>query len=161
MDVNYVNPFIESVENAFETMVGVKAEREEIFLKGDTLTSGDITGVIGFAEKNLTGSVSLSFASSTALFVYNTMTGENLTTLSRNVQDLIGELTNIVAGGAKTIMARDGMSFHISIPSVVVGKHKISHKGAMPVLAVPFRVEKRRFILEVTMQFLNPSARSA
>lgn len=152
MNVNFINPFIVSFENAIEMMLGVATERDAPYLKGDVLTDGDVTGVIGFAEKNVTGSVSLSFPEASALYVYHKLTGENIFQVTRDVQDSIGELTNIVAGGAKTALASDGITFHIGIPSVIVGKHKISHSGNTPVVAVPFRVENRKLIMEISMK---------
>lgn len=152
MDVKFFNPFIASLNNAMEMMLGVTPERESIYVKDDTLTTGDITGVIGFADQNITGSISLSFPEATALYVYNQMTGEHILQITRNVQDSIGELANIVAGGAKTILSQEGISFHISVPSVIVGKHKISHRVNTPIIAVPFTIDKRRFVMEVTMK---------
>lgn len=135
-----------------EMMLGITPERDAPYLKGDVLTDGDVTGVIGFAEKNLTGSVSLSFPEASALFVYHKLTGENIFHVTREVQDSIGELTNIVAGGAKTSLASEGITFHIGIPSVIVGQHKISHRVDTPVVAVPFRIENRKLIMEISMK---------
>ncbi|MBD3166849.1 chemotaxis protein CheX, partial [bacterium] len=129
MDVKYINPFIQSLMNTVEMMLGVTPAMQAPYVKEDKVTQGDITGIIGFAERNITGSVALSFPSVTALNVYEMMTGEAVTEINRDVQDSIGELANIVAGGAKTELAKMGLSFHISIPSVIVGKnHAITHK---------------------------------
>jgi chemotaxis protein CheX len=155
MDVKYINPFITALNNTFEMMLGSLPERDGIYLKDDALTSGDITGVIGFAEKNITGTVSLSFPEATALHLYHLMTGENVFQITRNVQDSIGELANIVAGGAKTILSESGFTFHISIPSVIIGQHKISHKVNTPVIAVPFNLDRRHFVMEVSMKIVE------
>jgi len=79
--------------------------------------------------------------------------GENRTELNQDVHDLIGELTNIVAGGAKQSLAKKNMSFHISIPTIVVGKnHSLRHQVNIPVIAVPFTLDDDPFVLEVSMK---------
>ncbi len=155
MDVRYVNPFINSVINTVETMVGTTPEPKPPYVKKDQMTQGDITGIIGFAEKNISGSIALSFPEDAALKIYNAITGENIISISKDVEDSIGELTNIVAGGAKTVLAEEGLSFNISIPSVIVGKnHTISHKADSPVIVIPFALVKNRFSMEITMKII-------
>jgi chemotaxis protein CheX len=153
MDVKYINPFVESLINTLEMMMGMTPEPGSPYVKGDAITQGDITGVIGFAEKNITGAVVLSFPENAALKLYEALTGEAVSNLSRDVEDSIGELTNIVAGGAKTVLAKDGFSFHISIPSVIVGKnHSISHTVETPIVVIPFSYEDLVFSMEVSMK---------
>ncbi len=153
MDVKYINPFISSLNNAAEMMIGIKPVRGKPFVKNNQLTTGDITGIIGFAEKNITGSVALSFPAESAYMVFEKMTGEQVSSINRDVQDSIGELANIVAGGAKTSLAEEGLSFHISIPSVVVGhEHAISHKSDTSVVVIPFTLDGLEFVMEVSMK---------
>jgi chemotaxis protein CheX len=155
-NVEVINPFVNAVFSTFETMIGKCPTRESPYLKDNARAQGDVTGVIGFAEKNLQGSVALSFPSVTAIKVYNAVMGENVYRLTRDVQDLVGELTNIVAGGAKQVFAEKDLSFHISIPTIVVGKdHSIRHQLNIPVLVVPFMLEGDPFILEVTLKLAN------
>lgn len=153
MNVELINPFIKSVYNCMETMVGIAPVRLAPFLKENALAQGDITGIIGFAEKNVFGSVSLSFPSKTALSIYNRTMNETETRLTREVQDLTGELANIVVGGAKKEFAKSGLTFHISIPTIVVGKnHTIHHQIDTPVIVIPFKMDEDEFMLEVTMK---------
>jgi chemotaxis protein CheX len=153
MDVKYINPFIDSVINTLSMFMGKNPEPKTPFVKGEALTQGDITGVIGFAEKNITGSVVLSFPENTALTLYASMTGDELGRINREVEDSIGEITNIVAGGAKTELSKEGLSFHISIPSVIVGKnHSISHTIETPIVVIPFTVGELKFSMEVSMK---------
>lgn len=159
MDVQYINPFITAVISTMEMMVGINPTRKTPYLKEGNLTEGDITGLIGFAERNITGSVALSFPQATAFRVYTAMTGESVSSMNQKVQDCIGELANIVAGGAKTELAAVGLSFHISIPTVIVGnKYLISHKVDTPVVVIPFALDNDSFIMEVTMR-ITPATR--
>lgn len=153
MDVRYINPFVDSTINTIEMMMGLNPVPKPPYTKSDMITQGDISGIIGFAEKNITGSVVLSFPEDTALKLYAAMTGEDVFRISRDVEDSIGELTNIVAGGAKTVLAEEGLSFNISIPSVIVGKnHTITSKLDEPIIVIPFQLDKYRFVMEVSMK---------
>ncbi|MDP8208521.1 MAG: chemotaxis protein CheX [Candidatus Electryonea clarkiae] len=153
MNVKYVNPFISSVMNTMEMMVGMTPERQTPYVKDNILTQGDITGIIGFAESKVTGSIALSFPQETALEVYKMMTGETAHNLNSNVQNMIGELANIIAGGAKTTLAEEGLTFHVSIPSVIVGKnHKVSHNLNVPAVVIPFTMGNFSFLVEVSIE---------
>lgn len=155
MKVEYINPFINSVNNTIETMLGVKAERSAPFVKDNLLARGDVSGLIGFADKNISGSVALSFPTGTALKIYRMMMGETVFKINSDVQDTVGELTNIVCGGAKQEFAKIGLSFHISIPSIIVGKgHQITHKQHTPVVVIPFSIEQSPFAMEITMKII-------
>jgi len=156
METQLLNPFINSLINTFEMMMAMHPEPKDAQAKGNDTTHGDITGIVGFAEKNVIGSVAISFPMDVAIRLYNAMTGEAVSEISRDVEDSIGELCNIVAGGAKTVFAAQGLTFHISIPSVIVGrKHSITHKIETPVFVVPFGLEGMEFIMEISMKILD------
>jgi len=156
MKVEYINPFIEAVNNMMQTMMGVTPQRLNLSIKTEALTTGDVSGIIGFADKNITGAVALTFPIETVLKIYELMMGEKILTLTPEVQDTVGEMANIVAGGAKRTFAENGMPFHISIPSVITGRnHAIFHKIGTPVVVVPFLVEGLPFNMEVSMKVDN------
>ena len=153
MNAKLINPYIISVFNCLETMLGVQPQRQTPYLKDNSLTQGDVTGVIGFADKYVIGSVALSFPTETILSIYNRLLDEAETRLTHQVQDLVGELTNIIAGGAKKGFFQDGISFQISIPAVIVGRNQtIYYQLNTPAIAIPFLLDGSPFILEVTMK---------
>lgn len=156
MDVKYINPFINSVVNTMETMVGVSPDRLAPFVKEHCNAKGDVSGIIGFASKTIVGSVALTFPQETARKIYESMMGEPASRINEDVQDTVGELTNIVAGAAKEEFSGIGISYHISIPTVVTGaNHKISHKGSTPVVVIPFKVFNLTFYMEISIKLIN------
>ncbi len=154
MDVKYINPFINSSIHTMETMLGLKPDRLPPHLKVDADAQGDISGIIGFADKSLSGAVALSFPMETALRIYEMMMGESVSRINSDVEDCIGELANIVTGTAKSEFYNMNVTFHISIPTVVVGKdHRITHRAGTPVVVIPFNMEGGlEFTLEVSMK---------
>jgi chemotaxis protein CheX len=153
MDIRFVNPFVIAVSNTLTTMLGKTPQRLAPVIKKDNFAQGDISGIIGFAGKVVHGSVALSFPEATALKIYEMMVGEVQPKINTDIQDTVGELVNIVAGGAKTDFDREGLDFHISIPTVVVGKnHTIVHKGSSPVVVIPFQLESLPFSMEICLK---------
>jgi len=153
MDVKYINPFIASLNNTMETMLEVSPDRNQPFLKSNNKAGGDVSGIIGFASEEVVGSVALTFPEKAVLKVYELMMGETVSTINEDVQDTVGELANIVAGGAKEEFGTMGIAYHISIPTVVMGKnHTISHKGGIPVVVIPFDINGLPFYMEVSMK---------
>ncbi len=153
MKIDYINPFNNAVFNALDTMVGIKVVRKKPYLKKDKTTTGDITGVIGLADAKMTGSIALSFPKTSVFKIYEAMIGDPIHELTDEVQDMVGELANIVAGGAKTEFQELGLSYQISIPMVVTGEnHIIKHKFENPIIAIPFQWENNPFTLEISIR---------
>jgi len=153
MKANIINPFLTSVRNVMETMLHVKIEQSIPYAKTNNLASGDISGIISFTEKNCVGAVALSFPKTTALNVYNLFSGEYSDRLGMDVQDAVGEMANMVAGGAKTEFSKHGLTFHLSIPTIVVGQnHSINHMPDTPVIVIPMSLNGNSFNLEVSMK---------
>ncbi len=153
MDIKYIDPFVDAVCHTMTTMLGDTPKRKEVQMKDDNRAYGDISGIIGFASKNICGSVALTFPTETAVKCYNMMVGDNIDKITDDVRDTVGELTNIVAGGAKKIYAEQGLSFDISIPTIVLGKnHILSHKGGTPVSNVPFTIGDYPFVMEISIK---------
>ena len=83
--------------------------------------------------------------------IYAGMVGQEATELDEDVRDAVGEIANMIAGGAKATLSKDGYNFRIAIPSIVVGAgHTIEHKGKGPCLVVPFDLDGETFWLEVS-----------
>jgi len=153
MKIEFINPFIDAVNNALETMVGILPSRLKPFIKKGRSTIGDVTGLIGFAEKRISGSVSMSFTFKSISIIYEKMMGCVPESMDGEVEDLVGEITNIVAGGAKTSFAELGYPFNITLPIVVSGKdHTIKHKHDTPIIVIPFNIDDNLFTMEISLQ---------
>ena len=119
MKVEYINPFITSLINTFDTMVGCKVRREDIRLKEDNNPKHEVSGVIGLSG-NAKGTVVLSISKDVALKAASAMLMEEMTELNGEVVDAVGELTNMVAGRAKAELQEYSLS--VSLPNVVTGR---------------------------------------
>jgi chemotaxis protein CheX len=123
IDVNLLNPFIHATLDCLKTMAKVKPERRRVFVKTDPLMHGDIAGIIGMT-KGITGSCVVSFPRALAAQIVGRLMGDDPKNLDPSmVNDGIGEIANMVAGGAKREFATQGLyRFDISTPTIVSGE---------------------------------------
>lgn len=151
MKAEILNPFIQSTMEVLTTMARVQPRRGTPRLKGREDVSYDISGVVGLTG-NVQGFVVLSFRESAALHVVGAFLGEASRSLDDGVRDAVGELANIIAGGAKRSLAESGYDLKISIPSVIVGQdHTISRPTGVPCFEIPFETDAGPFSVELCL----------
>lgn len=139
------------MSNVLVTMAKLKPEADGAKLKNNNLPSGDITGFIPMSSPQAVGSLALSFSEKVILHIAKNMLGETYTRIDDEIADLVGELTNMVTGGAKALLDEKGFDFDMSTPTVIRGKgQQISHIGNIgSVIIIPFSTEVGDFYVEV------------
>ncbi|GGA96937.1 chemotaxis protein CheX [Agarivorans gilvus] len=139
MDVNFVNPFLKSLLNVLSTMAQLELKPGKPGLKKDEIARGDVSGLIGMVGPQTKGSLSISFDKGLAIEIMRRMLGEAPDSINEEVTDMVGEITNMVTGGAKRLLADDGYDFDMATPVVVSGpSHTITHKTEGPKVLIPF-----------------------
>ena len=147
MRAEYINPFINSLSNVFDTMLGCKVHRGTISLKNDTTPGYEISGIIGLSGKAI-GTVVLSFSEPVALKAASTMLMDEMTEVNGEVVDAVGELTNVVAGAAKAKLEEYELS--ASLPNVITGRdHNVRFPSDVTPICVPFETDWGPLTLEV------------
>lgn len=150
MNVEFVNPFLNSLLNVLSTMAMLELKPGKPKLKADEVARGDISGLIGMVSEQTKGSFSISFEESLALEIMHRMLGERPEKLNEDVSDMVGEITNMVTGGAKKLLAEKGYEFNMATPIVVSGKdHTIAHKSDGPKIVMPFETEYGKANIEI------------
>lgn len=153
MNVEFVNPFLESIVKVVQTMANTEARPGKPFLKTENSARGDVSAVIGLVGAKAKGSLAISFTEKAILHIASQMLGEVISTIEDGAADCVGEITNMVTGGAKRILAEKGFTFEMAIPSTVVGKnHTIIHKTSGRVVCVPFDTDAGNFFVEVCFE---------
>jgi chemotaxis protein CheX len=151
MNVEYVNPFLSSLVNVLSTMANMTIVPGQPRIKKDEVARGDVSGLIGMIGPQTKGSFSVSFEESLALEIMQRMLGERPKTINEEVTDMVGEITNMVTGGAKRILGEKGYEFSMATPVVVSGKgHTITHKCDGPKILMPFDSEVGKVHIEVS-----------
>ncbi|GAB3037316.1 chemotaxis protein CheX [Bowmanella dokdonensis] len=150
MNVEFINPFIASLINVLETMAQTKLQPGKPKKKADEVARGDVSGLIGMVGPQVKGSFSISFDESLALEIMHRMLGEKPAKIDAEVTDMVGEITNMVTGGAKLELAKKGYDFDMATPIVVSGRqHTITHKVDGPKIVLPFTNEAGNASLEI------------
>jgi len=151
MRVEYINPFIASLSNAFRTMLDCEVKRVAVFLKDSKSPKYDppheVSGVIGLSGTAV-GTVVLSLSRNVALQAASVMLAYQVEEINADVIDAVGELTNMVAGAAKAQLEQHKLM--VSLPSVIVGKgHEVRFPSDVTPICVQFQTPWGPLALEV------------
>lgn len=147
MDPTLITPFMESIQNVFSMMLQLPVTFGEPVVKTESASAYDVSGIIGMSG-DVTGSVVLSFPKETAERVVAIFTGEELPVEHEDFADAIGELVNMVSGGAKGMFQKKHSA--ITVPSVVIGKHHtVSRPKGVPCISIPCETDCGVLSIEV------------
>ncbi len=140
---SFTQDFIEVTIEVLFTMTGLDVESSGFYeIEGhsqglDVTSCMDITGILGFSGGRR-GSVLLTFKEETALKAVGGMLGMEFKEIDYYVRDGVGELVNMIAGGAKAKLQPKGLDFELSIPNTISGP---AHKLSAPDSAVRTRLD--------------------
>jgi chemotaxis protein CheX len=152
VSVEVINPFIHSTVNALETMAFVKPVIGKPHLKADQSPVCDVSGSIGISGET-TGTINVNFGRVSICSIVSNMLGETHEKIDETVTDAVGEIANMIAGGAKGEMQAKGMNFTIALPNVTVGA---GHEHAFPhdvtTIVIPFTTDQGEFTVEVCLK---------
>ena len=152
MNVEFINPFLESTIKVIETMAFTKVTAGKPTVKQGNKSWGEVSGIIGLASESLSGNLILSFDKASILGIVGGMLGEEITGITPDVVDAVGELTNMISGGAKAMLSQKGHKFEMASPIMLVGKNvEISQLSKGPVVSIPFKTDKGEFVAEATL----------
>jgi chemotaxis protein CheX len=150
VDSSYILPFVKSIQNVFDTMLHLPVQVGSPTMKKTGDLSFDVSGIIGMSG-DLEGAVILSFPTGTAERVIKLLTGMELSHDHADFADAIGELVNMVTGGAKAQF--HGKSVSISCPSVIIGtNHVISGRKDAACISLPCNSDCGEFSIEVLIR---------
>ena len=158
MDVHHINAFLEATQAVFETMIRMPVTFEKPLL-GSGKANYDVSGVIGLSG-DVVGSVIVGFSKESAVKIASALAGCPLEIGTADFADAIGEIANMIAGGAKAKF--DGQSVSIGCPSVVVAaSHQISSPSGTASICLSCVTSAGRFVIDVTIQtnIRKPSVR--
>ena len=99
-------------------MLNCTVTRGELRLKDNHQPEFEITGIVGLSGK-AAGTVVLSLSREVAFAATEAFLGDKPTDISADVVDAVGEITNMIAGGAKAQLEKFAMS--LGLPTVVAG----------------------------------------
>ncbi len=147
-DIEIAKPFIEATQNILTSMAMLESNPGKPYVKKEKAAKGDVSAIIGITgERN--GTFAISFSKTCAVQIVKRMLGDDIEDIINDVQDAVGEISNMISGHARLGLANMGLKLQGSTPSVVMGdNHMISHMTKAAVVAIPFETEFGSFVVE-------------
>lgn len=150
LDLVIIHALLESLFTIFSTMVRLEIEPGVPMPKQCNMAKGDVSSLIGMNAEGACGSVSLSFPLSAIREISHSLFGHKIENIDNEAADLVGELTNMLVGGAKRILSERGHDFDMQTPQLLLGDgHDILHHYAGQTVLLPVKVNQNEFYLEL------------
>jgi chemotaxis protein CheX len=147
MKAECINPFLASTVSTFKTMLGCVLTREAPYVKNGSQPEHEVSGVIGLSGK-AQGTVVVGLGHEAAIRATEALLQERPPEINGDVVDAIGELANIIAGGAKAQL--EHLELSVSLPSVITGKnHCIEFPTKATTICIPFNSDWGPITVEV------------
>ena len=147
MKAEHLNPFLNATVEVFSTMLNCELKRGTLGLNAAFQPAHEVSGVIGLSGK-ASGTVIVSVDREVAICVTEQMLGERPDDLNADVMDAIGEITNMVAGRAKTELA--SLDMNLALPTVITGKNHVIRFGSLAkTISIPYSCAWGELTVEV------------
>lgn len=142
---------IESAKEIFSAMVMM-----EITVAGELLTetmvfADSISGVVGLAGK-YQGVLAIHLPNSVAMAITGSFLGMEIEEINEDVEDAVGELANMLAGGIKTVLSDKGKDIALSIPTIISGReYDFQSTKEAESFIIPFSSSSGEFMIELQL----------
>lgn len=149
-----VPEFCESMRQTFETMVFLPVECGDPEPIADGGPLSDISATIGLTGSEFSGILALAFTLEVSEAVFRSMmmmeAGDPVE--KAELKDAVGELANMVAGGAKATLQNGGMDCALGLPTVISGdSHQLQSPADAAVCLVPVSTDKGKFYMRIAV----------
>lgn len=155
MQAVIVNPFLEATMNVFSQMFKVEATPGTPHLvQAFGHHRWEVSGVISFIGSH-TGVVVIRLPHVLAdkLLSRSGLHFNDAKQRDYMINEIVGEITNIIAGNAAGPLSQGGIDLDISPPIVVQGKnHRIHWPNHAPIIGMPFTTSIGPFTVDVSMK---------
>ncbi|HCY86253.1 MAG TPA: hypothetical protein DHV36_14055 [Desulfobacteraceae bacterium] len=151
MDVKYINPFIAASMDVFSTFAGVKSRPGRPSVRLSPLTSKDVNGFITLNGHGINGYFIINFSTG---FLTEILAGifDHTSASEEEINDLAGELTNMITGSAKAELSKRGYFFDVAVPRISHTTPEIpGYMKKKPIIIVPFDTKAGKFHIEASL----------
>lgn len=160
MDTSYITAFVRSVQDVATTMLDLTVEIGTPRMHDSSAAGYDVSAIIGLSG-DCVGSVAICFSTQTAAAMVGKFVGMEISPESPDFTDGVGELANMITGGAKSKFSGD-KSISISCPSVILGVgHRVFQQKDMPVIEIPTSTACGPLLIVVAIRSVEKAAARA
>ncbi len=149
-DIIIIHALMDSLFTIFSTMMNTRIQAGIPVPKSETKAMGEVSALIGMKASGASGSVAITLPMPALSEISKKLLGHEITDADKDAADLAGELTNMLVGGAKRILAEKGHDFDMQVPQVLTGEgHAIEHHHSGQTVLLPIKVGQSEFYVEL------------
>ena len=152
MSTEIQNAIEQSVLKIIGTLSGETPHRKEALVRGESLTKGSVTALIGMAGENVSGNLAISFDTGSITFIVGKMLLESFDSVTSDVIDAAGEICNMLAGDIKRSLSEVGYEFEMARPTMVVGQQRVDQLSSSRVITLTFTLGSNMFWVDSTIK---------
>ncbi|MEW6368637.1 MAG: chemotaxis protein CheX [Acidobacteriota bacterium] len=147
-----IRNLIEATREVFGKMITIPLGEDPTFETEAEARRCEIVGMVSLAGRSM-GVVSLHCSPRLGLLIASNLLGSPVTEVGEELEDAVGEVTNMVAGNFKTRMSQEGEMFDLSVPTVIMGKDfSVKTMTGAPTLVLGFRWESEKLLVRLNMR---------
>ncbi|MCP4023318.1 MAG: hypothetical protein GY729_15850 [Desulfobacteraceae bacterium] len=152
MDVKYINPFINASINVFKTFAQITPVPGKASVRIAPSGKGEIKSFIGLNGHGVNGYFIINFSQDCLNDIFKALFGEAESANLEELDDIAGELTNMISGGAKAELSEKGFFFDVAVPQISRKIPKIpANLKKTPIIVVPFETGSGSFLIEASL----------
>ena len=153
MDVNHVNPFVESFVTVMPQLGFSTVEKGKLSVKGKNLVESGVivvVGIVGAIKGNIVYAMNMENAKKIASIM---MMGAPVNDLDEIAKSALAELTNMLTANAATCFSTLGIAIDISTPTLLYGNDISLNMSSTQVLCIQLLADN--IPIEVNIAFEN------
>jgi len=155
-NMDILNPFILSVQEILSMMAMLELEIVDTYLSTTPFHYADISGIMALAGEQK-GIIMVSFFEHLSNRIISSIMGLPIEQISEDEQhDGVGELVNMIAGGAKARLGDSDWNFLLSAPTVITGnQHRVIQQKDVPCVVIVLSVDGENFAIQICLNLLS------
>jgi chemotaxis protein CheX len=147
-----LEPFIEATRTALGEMAGTEVVVQAVYQTSTPRAWGDLAAVVGLRSAT-DATLVLSFPTRTAAALAGRILAGVTQDVDENlIRDCLGEIANVVAGQAKTMLAGGPYRFAFALPRVIDDAQEWPPPQGLDCLVVAFQSDPGEFVLQLYLK---------
>jgi chemotaxis protein CheX len=146
MHAKYIAPVIAAVQNVFATMIQLPVVPGKQCFKKEKRPTTEVVSTITLSGP-VAGFVCLGLSRNLAFVLASRLLDCRIGEASAECIDAIGELTNMIAGNAKSEFPDEGIA--ISVPEVIFSPSGAVFPLNVPVISIPFQTQGEELLVDM------------
>jgi len=143
---------IDATKEVFSTMVMMDLTDDYPLKEPVKRFKCSITGMVGFAG-TYSGVISMHCPANLAMKITSNMLGMECDEVNEDLNDAIGEISNMLGGSVKQVLSKGGLDVKLSIPTVISGEdYTVNSLSDSDCVVIPFVIGDEKFLVGLVLK---------